>query len=272
MALTTPWWLQGTTEGQSGSGELPQPNVLKSANGQLSLTLTCRQGTVDLGAAKPVSTCTYDNVVPGYTWELEPGDTLNVNLINNLPVTPAYASGASSFISGNADLGRFACASPFTGQLFDGAPPRPHQVTNTNLHTHGLHVSPSGNADNIFLDIPPGGTQQFQIPLPSDHPGGLFWYHPHRHGAVTQQVRAGMAGAIIVRGDIDDVPEVRAAKEQLMVVQAIELGSDFQLMDVIPAPTLSEAFFPRKQSSTRSTARSLPASPCTQERCSAGDY
>jgi FtsP/CotA-like multicopper oxidase with cupredoxin domain len=26
----------------------------------------------------------------------------------------------------------------------------------TNLHFHGLHVSPGGNADNVFLEIAPG--------------------------------------------------------------------------------------------------------------------
>ena len=105
----------------------------------------------------------------------------------------------------------------------------------------------SGNGDNIFLDIPPGGTQQLEIPVPANHPAGFFWYHPHRHGAVAQQVRAGMAGAIIVRGDIDEVAEVRAAREQVLIVQAIELGDEFQLLDPIPNPTKEEAFYPRTQ-------------------------
>jgi diguanylate cyclase (GGDEF)-like protein/PAS domain S-box-containing protein len=123
---------------------------------------------------------------------------------------------------------------------------RPHEWTTTNLHTHGLHVSPSGKADNVFRTIPPGERAQFKISVPDDHPAGLFWYHPHHHGAVTQQVRAGMAGAIIVRGDLDQVDEVRAAKEQIMVLQSIELGADYQLLDPIPDPTKEQAFFPRK--------------------------
>ena len=56
-----------------------------------------------------------------------------------------------------------------------------------------------------------------------------------------------MAGALIVRGEIDEVPEVVAAKEQVMVLQAIELGDDFQLLDPIPNPTKTEAFIPRTQ-------------------------
>ncbi|MGH3408067.1 MAG: multicopper oxidase domain-containing protein [Streptosporangiaceae bacterium] len=90
------------------------------------------------------------------------------------------------------------------------------------MHTHGLHVSPSGNADNIFLVIPPGRDHDLEIPVPADHTGGMFWYHPHHHGGVTQSLRAGMAGALIVRGDFDRVPEVAAAKEQIMIVQALD--------------------------------------------------
>jgi FtsP/CotA-like multicopper oxidase with cupredoxin domain len=54
-----------------------------------------------------------------------------------------------------------------------------------------------------------------------------------------------MAGMIIVRGAIDQVPEVAAAAEKIMVLQSIELGDDFTLQDPIPYPSKSEAFFPR---------------------------
>jgi FtsP/CotA-like multicopper oxidase with cupredoxin domain len=207
------------TEGLAPVG-LPQPKVLKSANGELAVTLTARPGVVDMGASQPATTYTYDDVIPGHTWEIDPGDTLRVELVNDLPPLSHPPPMAMD---------------------------RPHEWTNTNLHTHGLHVSPSGVADNVFLDVPPGATQLYEIPLPADHPGGIFWYHPHRHGGVTQQVRAGMAGMIVVRGEIDRVEEVHAAKEQIMVLQAIELGADFQLQTPIPNPTTEEAFFPRKQ-------------------------
>ena len=77
------------------------------------------------------------------------------------------------------------------------------------------------------------------------HPGGLSWYHPHRHGGVTQQLRAGVAGMLIVRGEIDRVREVRAARERVMVLQSIELGEHYQLLDPIPFPKPDQAFFPR---------------------------
>lgn len=203
---------------QRPAQELSSPRAVKSAGGLLAVDLTCQPGTVDVGLSKRVSTVTFNGIVPAETWELEPGDTLKVNLVNNLPELPSTLMPDMT---------------------------RPHLWTNTNLHTHGLHVSPSGNSDNIFLDIPPGGSQKYEIHLPKDHPSGLFWYHPHRHGAVAQQVRGGMAGMIIVRGEIDRVEEVRAAKEQIMVLQALELGDDLQLLDPIPHPTKTQAFYPR---------------------------
>jgi FtsP/CotA-like multicopper oxidase with cupredoxin domain len=71
----------------------------------------------------------------------------------------------------------------------------------TNLHTHGLWVSPSGNSDNVLISIPPGARFQYAYDIPADHPAGTFWYHPHRHGAGFVQVGSGMAGALIVTGN-----------------------------------------------------------------------
>jgi FtsP/CotA-like multicopper oxidase with cupredoxin domain len=74
-----------------------------------------------------------------------------------------------------------------------------------------LHASPAPGADDVFLELPPGERTHIEIPLPEDHRGGIFWYHPHKHGGVCQQLRGGMAGMLIVRGEIDGVPEVKAA-------------------------------------------------------------
>jgi L-ascorbate oxidase len=71
----------------------------------------------------------------------------------------------------------------------------------TNLHTHGLWVSPAGNSDNVMISIPPGGSFDYEFRIPDDHPAGTFWYHPHRHGSGAFQVGSGMGGALIVEGD-----------------------------------------------------------------------
>ena len=72
----------------------------------------------------------------------------------------------------------------------------------TNLHFHGLHVSPSGNADNVFLEIPPGENQTYEFSLPQDHRGGTYWYHPHVHHLIARQVWAAPRGTINCAGGV----------------------------------------------------------------------
>jgi FtsP/CotA-like multicopper oxidase with cupredoxin domain len=44
-----------------------------------------------------------------------------------------------------------------------------------------------------------------QMGLPAQaHPPGTFWYHPHCHGATHLQVASGMAGFLIIEGDVDE--------------------------------------------------------------------
>jgi FtsP/CotA-like multicopper oxidase with cupredoxin domain/pSer/pThr/pTyr-binding forkhead associated (FHA) protein len=75
----------------------------------------------------------------------------------------------------------------------------------TNLHVHGLHVDPTGNHDNIFVTLNPlqGFNYNYQIPL--DQSPGAFWYHPHWHPLVDAETTAGMLGAIVVEGGLDNV-------------------------------------------------------------------
>lgn len=93
----------------------------------------------------------------------------------------------------------------------------------TNLHYHGLHVSPTGNADNSFLEIPQGEDLTYDFDLPVSHLGGTFWYHPHMHGSVARQVARGLAGVFIVRGELDQIPEIANAAESVLVLQDFDL-------------------------------------------------
>ncbi len=89
----------------------------------------------------------------------------------------------------------------------------------TNLHTHGLLVSPEGNADNVFVHIDPGGSFDYEYQLPDDHPPGLYWYHPHLHELVADQLFAGMYGAIVV----EDPQELPFTRERVLVISDITL-------------------------------------------------
>ena len=73
----------------------------------------------------------------------------------------------------------------------------------TNLHTHGPHVSPSGNSDNPFIMVEPGKSFKYQFKIPKNQEPGTFWYHPHHHEFVAKQLSAGLTGAIIIEGESD---------------------------------------------------------------------
>ncbi|MEL6355001.1 MAG: multicopper oxidase domain-containing protein, partial [Cyanobacteria bacterium J06627_28] len=89
----------------------------------------------------------------------------------------------------------------------------------TNIHFHGLHIPPTGSGDDVFLEIPPGEKHTYDFQIPSDHPAGTFWYHPHYHGLVAEQLFGGLAGLFIVRGPLDDIPEIKAADESFLVLK-----------------------------------------------------
>ena len=77
----------------------------------------------------------------------------------------------------------------------------------TNLHFHGVHVSPGNNSDNVLLDVEPGMTQHYVLDIPKDHEPGTNWYHSHLHKLSYGQVSAGLSGIFIVEGLEKLLPE-----------------------------------------------------------------
>ncbi len=73
----------------------------------------------------------------------------------------------------------------------------------TNIHFHGLHVSPKGIGDNVFRTFRPGTTVRSQVTLPRNHAPGTYWYHVHLHGLTEGQVMGGLSGLLVVEGSTD---------------------------------------------------------------------
>jgi FtsP/CotA-like multicopper oxidase with cupredoxin domain len=105
----------------------------------------------------------------------------------------------------------------------------------TNLHTHGLHVSPSGAADNMFRMIDPGDTQTYQYEIPANHPSGTYWYHPHHHGRSAPQLAGGLSGVLIIEDEVDDVPHLKNTTERVIVLSDPSIGTDSSLLNVSTA-------------------------------------
>jgi FtsP/CotA-like multicopper oxidase with cupredoxin domain len=145
------------------------------------------------------------------TIEVAPGDTVRISLNNRLPADDPSCPGQP------------------------GQPDIPHCFNHTNLHSHGLWVSPTGNSDNVLIDIAPSVSFQYEYNVPLDHPSGTFWYHPHLHGSTALQVSSGMAGILLIKGDRLPTPQSNgdidtllqepyggAVPERLLLLQQIQ--------------------------------------------------
>lgn len=101
----------------------------------------------------------------------------------------------------------------------------------TNLHLHGLRVSPQASGDNPFLRIDPGASFDYLHRIAPDHPPGTYWYHPHHHGTVADQLFGGLAGALLVEGG----PDLEVTEDRVLLITDITLERDGR---VAPATTM----------------------------------
>ncbi|NOX43682.1 MAG: multicopper oxidase family protein [Gammaproteobacteria bacterium] len=108
----------------------------------------------------------------------------------------------------------------------------------TNLHTHGFHVSPKGSTDPsvvqsdfVFIAISPA-TQavQYQFDIPNYHAPGTHWMHAHLHGSTAPQVKNGMAGALILKGELDRKLAadygISGSKDKIMILTQMSTADD----------------------------------------------
>ncbi|HTU16244.1 MAG TPA: multicopper oxidase family protein [Solirubrobacterales bacterium] len=93
----------------------------------------------------------------------------------------------------------------------------------TNFHTHGFHVSPRANHDNVYLNLRPGKKFTYKYKIPHTNSPGAYWYHPHWHPDVEPQIFAGMAGGIVQEGGLDRLPALRNVRQRFMVIQNTQI-------------------------------------------------
>lgn len=112
------------------------PEERSSENGELRTTLRVAPGVARAGPlAPPINVRAYEGSVPGPTLRIKPGDRMVINLVNLLEQPkgdPRHGDDDDDDYEG----------------LLEGKIESWPNVT--NLHVHGLHVSPSDIGDNIY--------------------------------------------------------------------------------------------------------------------------
>ena len=93
--------------------------------------------------------------------------------------------------------------------------------TSTNIHFHGLNIPPVCHQDEIInTDIENTDPAfKYQILIPQNDAPGMYWYHPHLHGASTLQLNGGAAGALIVDGMETVKPQVGGLPERVLIIR-----------------------------------------------------
>ena len=212
---------------EADHGDIPtqtfvQPTMLESKDGLLDIDLTASYLDTKLSGFDPskkhavsLRAYGYNTKGPevfGPTLVVKGGDQLRIKLTNNLPFNPP--------------------AAPNDPLLY-------MKPNTTNLHTHGLHVFPgiynnskSREYGDYVVDsnsggvVPRGDSRQYVYNLPANHPAGPFYYHPQFHGSSALQAASLMQGAILVRGPVDDLPEMARARELIFLFQAPYFAHD----------------------------------------------
>ncbi len=173
--------------------EFQNPSEVKAdAKGVLSTKLHVNYAYNHIGTDL-VHLRSYNGKLVGPTLRVKPGDKIKILLVNELPAERWRKDMMNTLNSFNT----------------------------TNIHYHGLHVSPNGISDNILINVGPHQTQEYEVDIPEDHTTGTYWYHPHRHGSTAGDVASSLSGALIIEGGLDNLPEIKAATERVMVLNQI---------------------------------------------------
>jgi len=188
-----------------------EPVTLASKDGVLEVTLRAHQGHVTLDTvAEPVKNALVfgyevvrgtasngqlagDNLYPAPTLQVWPGETLIVHLENDLSGLTIRDFFDPRYIAKGEEVPLY---------------PEPLTASPLNLHVHGLHVSPKGNADNVMLHIPAGMANTYTYRIPKNMPQGAYWYHSHLHGLTTPHVYYGLAGLLAIGRTDGNLPLV----------------------------------------------------------------
>src|SRR5579859_2476717 len=221
LACASLFALFGFSAGSSAQTNF-NPASFTSSNHVLDLVMIARPETIHLGEFSPTGwiyevcktavavndQCPADSRTvanyKGVALQLQPGDHLRIKLINHLPPAPDDAEHAHG-------------PDAMENEMLKDNP--------TNIHTHGLIVEPRKAdasdptyGDYVYVVGYPAGKLpamvhpdltptdqpiQYDIYIPTNHPSGMYYFHPHVHGLGVNQISEGLEGILTI-GSIQD--------------------------------------------------------------------
>jgi FtsP/CotA-like multicopper oxidase with cupredoxin domain len=184
---------------------------LYSQNGTLNAAFTMGHSVDSFGYTHYCYKYTSSTgTVEAPTLRVNPGDTLLLNITDDISNGPPQSKSSMEM-----SMASNMTAGPVCG---DGGTAT---INSTNVHFHGLNVSPNCGSDDVLTTLiqPSSPGFQYTIKIPADEPPGLYWYHPHVHGFTEFQVNGGAAGAIVVEGMEKFRPEVKGLTERVITIR-----------------------------------------------------
>ena len=185
------------------------PLDLYSQNGTLSVDLLL-QNAVDVnGFMHYCYIYMYQGQqIEAPTLRVNPGDTLNINLTNNLQA-PYDGSGKKKPVHVHMTMSNSPADDCSGNEVLPSS---------TNIHFHGLNVPPLCHQDDIINTVIESGDPAFHysVQIPANEPPGLYWIHPHVHGNTTTQVNGGASAALIVEGSN---PLTQGLNERVLIIR-----------------------------------------------------
>ncbi|HYW11006.1 MAG TPA: multicopper oxidase domain-containing protein [Longimicrobium sp.] len=183
---------------------------------------------------------------PGPSFRVRPGDLVQIWLKNKLP-PPTTRADSNTACMTYAATGPGATNRDRFQDCF-------HGPNYTNIHYHGMHVTPDSTwaavGDDVLMVIAPGDSILYSFRIPMNQSPGTHWYHPHKHGSVAIQVANGMAGAFIVEDPttgLDRFTQQHNLREHLIGFQQIDttigLTQTSNILDKAP-PVVNGQNFP----------------------------
>ena len=147
--------------------------------------------------------------LPGPVLFLQPGNDLNIDFSNLLSIP--------GLTQEQAQQATLISNSSYGNDASDGLGGN----TSVNYHFHGSHTNPGGFGDNVVARYTTGQNWTTEIPFPEDHGQGSYWYHPHYHPSVNQQVYGGLTGFAQIGDPLSKIPDFKDIPRNLAVMKQL---------------------------------------------------